>query len=736
VSDRLIVVSNRLPVSLRRANGGWQAQESPGGLATSMNPVLRDSGGLWIGSPGETAGGDPEAEAIVRTWAERDRYLVVDLPPEVNRLYYEGFANQTLWPLFHHFPMLFAFDPDAWRAYRRANELFCETVARHYKPGDQVWVHDYHLMLLPLMLRQAMPEASIGWFLHIPFPSSEVFRILPHREELLEGLLGADLLAFHTYSHLQHFRTTLLRILATESTMSEVDLGTRAVRLECLPIGIAPNEFLSALESPEGVAARDALARQHQDRRILVAVDRLDYTKGIPERLRTYRRLLANAPSLHGRVVLVQVAVPSREGIGSYADLGRSVNELVGEINGQFGTPEWTPIVYIRRGVPRPELAALYAAADVAWVSPLRDGMNLVAKEYVACKEDFSGALVLSEFAGAAEELGEAFIVNPYDEESTAEALERVLSASEQELRDRMAALHRRVIRNTAFAWAERFLRGLRSATDARAARPAPEARPLPVDAALAAYRPAQRRLLLLDYDGTLIGYAPRPELATPTPDLLDVLARLSANPANQVVVISGRRASDLEGWFAQAAPRLWLAAEHGGFLRAPGGEWTPLHSASHDWKQQVRPVLEHFCERTPGSLIEEKGLSLTWHYRLAEPEYGQWLANELASMLDGMLAETELRPTRGHRNVEVRPTRANKGNVVRHIIANAEDAGFRLAAGDDRTDEDMFAALEAGDWTVRVGAAATRARFTVRDYRAIRALLERLASADAVLAA
>jgi trehalose 6-phosphate synthase/phosphatase len=511
--------------------------------------------------------------------------------------------------------------------------------------------------------------------------------------------------------------------------MNEVDLGTRAVRLECLPIGIAPDEFLSALNSPEGSHAREMLAQQYSGRRILVAVDRLDYTKGIPERFRTYRRLLANAPSLHGRVVLVQVAVPSREGIGSYADLGRTVNELVGEINGQFGTPEWTPIVYIRRGVPRAELAALYAAADVAWVTPLRDGMNLVAKEYVACKQDFSGALVLSEFAGAAEELGEAFIVNPYDEESTAEALERVLAAGDRELRDRMAALHQRVVRNTAFAWAGRFLRALRSAAEARAARPAPEARPLRADAMMAAYRGAARRILLLDYDGTLIGFAPRPELAIPTPDLLDLLARLSANPRNRVVVISGRRKSDLESWFAPAVPGIWLAAEHGGFLRGPGGEWTPLHSDGGDWKQRVRPVFEHFVERTPGSLIEEKELSLTWHYRLAEPEYGQWLANELAAMLDGMLAETDLRPIHGHRNVEIRPTWANKGNVVRHILARAGEAGFRFAAGDDRTDEDMFAALDPEDWTVRVGSAATRARFTVGDYRALRTVLERMAS-------
>ncbi len=700
-----------------------------------MGPVLRESGGLWIGSAGDAASDDPERDAVIRSWAERDRYFVVDLPAQLNKLYYEGFANQTLWPLFHQFPTLVKFDPEAWRAYGEANQRFCDEVVRHYQAGDLIWVHDYHLMLLPQMLREALPTAAIGWFLHIPFPSSEVFRILPRRDEILQGLLGADLLAFHTYSHLQHFRTSVHRIMGIESSMTEVDLGSRAVRLEPLPIGIAPDEFLSALASTEGMEYRERLAHRFRGRRILAAVDRMDYTKGIPERLRAYRRLLEGAPSLRGRIVLVQVAVPSREGIGSYMGLTRTVNELVGEINGQFSTPEWTPVVYIRRSVPRPQLAALYAAADVAWVTPLRDGMNLVAKEYIACKPAGDGALLLSEFAGAAEELGEAFIVNPYDEERTAEAVERVLALSAGERRERMAALHLRVVRNNAFAWGDRFLRCLRDAIAARAARPAPEAPPLRVDEAVSAYSGARHRTLFLDYDGSLTGYAPRPELAAPSPELLDLLRRLAEAPRATVVVISGRRAADLSAWF-DGIQNLWLAAEHGGFVRMPGGPWVALNSADPEWKERVRPVLEHFVERTPGSLIEEKELSLTWHYRLAHPEFGDWLANELASMLDGMLAETELRPVRGAKTVEIRPIWANKGTAVRYILEAAGDSDFRFALGDDRTDEDTFAALDPNDWTVHVGTTPTRARFSLRDWRAVRTVLEKFASAETSLTA
>lgn len=700
-----------------------------------MRPVLDKTGGLWIGSAGDSGGSDPARAAAVRGWAERDRYYAVDLPPEINKLYYEGFANQTLWPLFHHFPMLLRFQPDAWNAYREANRRFCDEVARHYRPGDMVWIHDYHLMLLPQMLREAIPGAAIGWFLHIPFPSSEVFRILPRRDELLQGLLGADLLAFQTHSHLQHFRTSLQRIAGIASSMADVDLGTRSLKLECLPIGIAADEFLSALESPEAGEHRQSLAKRFEGRRILVAIDRLDYTKGIPERMRAFRRLLENAPALRGQIVLVQVAVPSREGIGSYIGLQRTVNELVGEINGQFGTPEWTPIVYIRRSISRPQLAALYAAADVAWVTPLRDGMNLVAKEYIGCKPSGNGALVLSEFAGAAEELGEAFIVNPYDEERTAETLERVLLLDAAERRERMAALHARVARNNVHAWSERFLQALANAAAARAARPAPEAPALPHEELASAYSRARTRVLFLDYDGTLRDYAPRPELAAPPAGLMDLIRRLVDSPRNTVVVISGRRASNLNAWF-ESVPGLWLVAEHGGFLRRPGGAWAPLSPPSPEWKERVRPVLEHFVERTPGSFVEEKELSLTWHYRLADPEYGQWLANELGATLDGMLAETDLRPVRGNKNVEIRPIWANKGNAAQRILAAVGDVDFRFAAGDDRTDEDVFAILEPDDWTVRVGSTATRARFYVPDGRTVRALLERFASIDATGAA
>jgi trehalose 6-phosphate synthase/phosphatase len=386
--------------------------------------------------------------------------------------------------------------------------------------------------------------------------------------------------------------------------------------------------------------------------------------------------------------------------------------------------------VYLNYNIPRWELAALYQLADVAWVAPLRDGMNLVAKEYAACKPDGNGTLVLSEFAGAAAEMGEALLVNPYDEERTAEVVLRALQLDSCERRDRMTALHRRVRRNDVFRWGERFVAELKSAAAQSASRAA-RVRWLDPARTVAAYRKAARRLLILDYDGTLTSYKGIPRQAVPGSDLVTLLGRLCADPANCVALISGRRAEELDHWFGGVAG-LALAAEHGATLRPPGQKgWHALRPEhSGDWKSTVRPVLEHFVDRTPGSFIEEKEYSLVWHYRMSEPEFREWLAGELVALLEGMLAQTELRAIRGRKNVEVKPTWANKGVLVERLLALCADASFRFAAGDDRTDEDVFAALDPEAWTVHVGFDDTRARFRVPDVAAVLLLLNKFAGA------
>ena len=728
---RLIVVSNRLPLSVKKVREGvWKSEATSGGLQSAMGPILERRGGLWIGWPGYGPRTPDEGwNAQMARMRDKHRYVAVDLPSDLARKFYEGYANQTLWPLFHSFSTRFDYDAELWAAYVTANRRFRDAVLEHLAPGDTVWVHDYHLMLLPRMLREVAPETKIGFFLHIPFPASELLRILPRRDEVLRGLLGADLVAFQTHADLQHFRASLLRLVGLPSQMDRVLSQGHSTRLEALPISIAPDEFTGVLEHHEPTkAALASLRARFAGQRILLGVDRLDYTKGIPQRLRAFRKLLKSAPKLHGKVTLVQVAVPSRERIAEYERLRHEVSDLVGEVNGEFGRPEWTPVVYMRRGITRSELVALYAAADVGWVTPLRDGMNLVAKEYVACHGGTDGALLLSEFAGAAAEMGEAFLVNPYDEERTAAMVERILDMPAEDRQDRMAFLFRRVKRNDVFRWAERFLVLLDAAASGRVVVPERPA-DLPIDEAVAAFAAAEKSLLLLDYDGTLVPYAARPKEAIPPAHVLSLLATLASRPGTTLAVVSGRSRADLERWFGRIA-QLWLIAEHGAAVRPPGTGWELVRGGPPPgWKNKVLPLLEHYLDRTPGSLIEEKEFALVWHHRLADPEFGEWLANELVATLDEMLADTELQAIRGNKTVEVRLVWANKGSVVDRLEAEHRDAAFRLAMGDDRTDEDLFERMRDHAWTVRVGEGRSTAGYSVRTPAEVCSFLGRLAA-------
>jgi trehalose 6-phosphate synthase/phosphatase len=729
-SQRVVVVSNRLPVSLKRGGAIWHAKASAGGLATAMEPILRQSNGIWIGWSGETSANTDEGRsAVLREWADKYRYFAVDLDQETAQGFYEGIANQALWPLFHHFPSLLRFDPEDWHAYVRANEIFRDEILKHLRPDDLVWIHDYHFLLLPQMLRAVLPEISIGFFLHVPFPSSSVFRTLPKREELLRGMLGADYLCFHTYRYLQHFRTSILRLLGLNSQMDRVEVDRRTVKLDALPIGIAPHQFNDLLIKSAGTKKQlSELKQRFGYCKIILGVDRLDYTKGIPERLRAYRKFLRDFPEWRGKVVLFQVAVPSRERVPKYTRLRKEVDELIGEINGDWSTPNWSPITYLRRNLPQAELAALYASADVALVTPLRDGLNLVAKEYVACKSSGDGVLVLSEFAGAAAEMGEALLVNPYDEEGLSQTIARALSLDETEKRERMMSLYRRVHKNNVFDWGDRFIRNLTTAVHSRAEQPRDEPLPLENKQLMCAFAQAQSRLVLLDYDGTLAPFATLPQNATPSRRLIDILERLVQDERSTITLISGRSRPDLERWFA-GIPNLWLAAEHGAILWSPVAQrWEQPHAdASDEWKRRVYPVLDHFVDRTPGSFIEEKEFSLVWHFRMADHEFGDWLANDLVANLDHMLADSPVKAVKGQKTVEVKSLWANKGQIYSRLLVTDQAPDFIMAAGDDVTDEDLFACLPASAWTIHVGRMASRARYYLYNPDEMLGVLENL---------
>ncbi|ATB31225.1 bifunctional alpha,alpha-trehalose-phosphate synthase (UDP-forming)/trehalose-phosphatase [Melittangium boletus] len=719
--SRLLLVSNRLPVTVKADKDGVSVVRSAGGLATGLRGPHERSGGLWIGWPGDVSRLTQAQRASVEEQLSQQRCVPLYLSASEVSRFYEGYSNQVLWPLCHYLLERVPRQDRDWDVYRKVNERFAELVASHYQPGDTIWVHDYQLMLVPAMLRARLPQARIGFFHHIPFPSSEIFRTLPHRLDLVRGLLGADLIGFHTLSYVRHFASTLMQLCGIEKVGDRVEQDGREVRLGAFPMGIDAQAFENLVREPSVLEEVRVHREKSAGQRLLLGVDRLDYTKGIPRRLLAVQRLLEREPAWRGKLRFVQVAVPSRTTVADYATYRERVDELVGRINSLYGSVHNVPIHYLYRSLNEKQLSALYRAADVMFVTPIRDGMNLVAKEFCAARPDEDGVLVLSEFAGAADELGDAVMVNPYDVEGMADGLEAALEMSEEERRTRMRSLRTRVKDYDVHWWVRSFLDTLQSTPTAP-----PRVAPQGAREALTLIREAPELLLLLDYDGTLVSFTARPEQAAPDAELLDLLKRLTERPHTRVHIVSGRSREVLEAWVG-ALP-LGLHAEHGLWSRpAPGEPWKSLGDVPTDWKHLVRPILETFAARVPGALVEEKYASLAWHYRQVEPVLGTKLARELRMHLGEVFAHGPLEVLPGDKVVEVRARGVNKGRVVGRVTEGMAPGTRVVAVGDDRTDEDLFAALPPEGIAIHAGGKESRAGFRVKGPSEVRQFLAAL---------
>ena len=722
---RPILVANRLPVTIGvdPDTGQQTLTHSVGGLVTGLRPLHESSGGLWVGYPGA------EPDDDVRRQLTEHNLVPVELDPQDYEDYYEGYSNDAIWPLFHYFTEFGSFVPEQFEAYRRVNQRFADVICDLAEPGDAVWVHDYHLMLLPRMLRDRGLDVRIGFFLHIPFPADETFRILPQRVEILRGLLGADLIGMHTYDYTYNYLRSVRRILGIESQAGTVRMRDHNVRVEAHPLGIDTAEFQEKAYSQNAERFLTQLKRTIGDRQVILGVDRLDYTKGLLLKLQAFERLLERSPRWAERVLFMQLAVPTRAGIDTYQDLKSEVERRVSEINGIYGSPLLSPINYLYQTVTQEELCALYRVADVCFVSPVRDGLNLVAKEYVVCRDDGGGTLVISEFAGAVSELGEALRVNPWDIEGTADQLERALEMSLGERNERMMPMHSRVIQNDVHRWVRDFMSSLEETEAVQTGSPPMLQSSVLAESLANDFRTAGASLVMLDYDGSLREFVDRYEDAMPTDEILEILRDYGERSDVKVFINSGRDHQTLGEWFDDCP--IDLIAEHGAWMKGAGEkEWRLLGVLDTSWKSDVLGLLEDYVGRTPGSRIEEKETALAWHYRQTEETLGNWQALELVSVLENSLRGQPVQVLHGAKVVEIRQQGLTKARAYDLVIDRFGPFDFELATGDDRTDEDLFVHVGTNVHTVKIGSGNSAAKVAVASPRSLREMLVALLGA------
>lgn len=729
-SKKWIIVSNRLP--FRWDPNSQRIEPSAGGLVTAVGGISADIEKLWVGSlpsDGET-----------REWAKnvegsrRRKYHPVFIPDALYDEYYNGMCNDVLWPLLHYESSRVQFRDDQWRAYVEVNKQFARAILEVARDDDLIWVHDFHLFLLPKFLKRRNPRLRIGLFLHVPFPSSEVFRQLPVREEILDAVLYADLIGFHDYSYLRHFINTIYYVLGIESSMLSVRNEGRTTRLGVFPVSIDVQDFKRQAALLPVTTHLRKLKQSQPYEKLVLGVDRLDYIKGIELKLKAFREMLRQYPDMRHSVGLLQIAVPSRVDIPGYIELKYEIEQLVGEINGEFGKPNYVPVQYIFASVSFHELLALYRHADALLVTSKRDGMNLVALEYIVSQPpNDPGVVILSEFAGAISMLSHVIPTNPWDINRTALNIRHALTMNRSERVEGHRSMMRYLDTYSATDWANSFMSNLdASGGDPEADRTqtiSVRERSNPAFKKLREFIGNRKVLICLDYDGTLVPIVERPELAVLPPSQRQALRRLLKDDRVELVVVSGRDSKFLDAQLGGL--NIAMAAEHGVQYCARGAKrWqTLIRSDRQQWYRIARQVMKDYTARVPDSFIERKQFAISWHYRQSPAEFAAFQARKLKSDLEDALSGLPVAVVFGKKVVEVKAVEANKGAFYSWYTKNQSEVRGRavLAIGDDATDEDLFSSAASDGVSIKVGEGATIAPFRLERQEDVVPLLLKL---------
>jgi len=726
--NTLNIISNRLPITLSKRGDELEYQASAGGLATGLASLCEgDMQCQWIGWPGIAAENLTvlQKNEVEKTLAESNN-IPIFLTREDMDNYYRGFCNETLWPLFHYFTSYAKYDNAYWKAYERVNRAFRDKVLDNCSPEGNLWIHDYHLMLLPAMVREVWPQAQIGFFLHIPFPSFEIFRLLPWRHEILKGLLGADLIGFHTHDYIRHFLSSVSRLENIRHYMDTLDVNGRQLKVDAFPMGIDYEKYSGAASDPKVEKRMFSIRSEIGSRKVIASIDRLDYTKGIIQRLEAFDEFLAQHPQYKEKVTMILLAVPSRTSVGDYAELRRGLDRLVGRVNGTHGTIGWVPVWYLYRFEPFEKLVAIYKIADVALVTPMRDGMNLIAKEYVAANTDGEGVLILSEMAGAASELGEALTVNANNKQAVVDALKLALEMPEDEKRERMRSMQARLRQYDIRRWARDFMSALTALLEKRARNAAATLSREMTEEILNSYKKGSRNLIIFDYDERIADKLRQTGIDDSYEKIRECLRSVVSKPSNEIVFISNLDRETLEGWLGDV--NVTLVAEHGAWIKEKSGDWQMIEPLRTDWKATIRPILEMYTARSPGSSVREKEYSLIWHHGESGTDSFHQRKQELWDAISGLVEHLDIEVIQRKSTIEVINTGVRKNQVARLWIGRRK-WDFIMGISTDVSGDDLFLGFPENSYSMQLGSGSSSARIHVSSVTDLMSLFEAFAS-------